>query len=160
GQFRGSPAYQCIRQTHHANGPLLTQLWNQALRYPLHGYRGGRSACGNYALIGVGSDEEQVVTTIEFEDPAENGDQYLWLSAGGGGWGDPLDRDARAVLDDVLDELVSIEGARLDYGVVIDPVAWLVDDVATAAERERLRNERAANPDWLAWGRRRVLERT
>ena len=31
---------------------------------------------------------------------------------GGGGWGDPLDRDPQAVLDDVLDEYVSVEGAR------------------------------------------------
>ncbi|HEX2737264.1 MAG TPA: hypothetical protein VHP57_03925 [Acidimicrobiia bacterium] len=38
---------------------------------------------------------------------------------GGGGWGDPLARDPQAVLDDVLDEYVSVEGAARDYGVAL-----------------------------------------
>jgi N-methylhydantoinase B len=58
---------------------------------------------------------------------------------GGGGWGDPLARDPHAVLDDVLDEYVSIEGAARDYGVVLtgslDDLTLAVDDDAT----ERLR---------------------
>jgi N-methylhydantoinase B len=60
---------------------------------------------------------------------------------GGGGWGDPLDRDPQAVLDDVIDEYVSVEGARRDYGVVIlgdpisDPEGLAIDLEATAALR-------------------------
>jgi len=38
---------------------------------------------------------------------------------GGGGWGDPLDRDPQAVLDDVLDEYVSVGAATREYGVVL-----------------------------------------
>jgi N-methylhydantoinase B len=60
---------------------------------------------------------------------------------GGGGWGDPLDRDPQAVLDDVLDEYVSVEGAARDYGVVLtgslDDLTLAIDDAAT----ERLRSE-------------------
>ena len=41
----------------------------------------------------------------------EAGDKINFDYGGGGGWGDPLERPAAAVLDDVLDEYVSVEGA-------------------------------------------------
>jgi N-methylhydantoinase B len=77
--------------------------------------------------------------------PMEAGDRIMYDYGGGGGWGDPLDREPSAVLDDVLDEYVSIEGARRDYGVVLtgslDDLTVTIDDAATAA----LRNERRAS---------------
>ena len=50
---------------------------------------------------------------------AITGGQLIYDFGGGGGWGDPLDRDPQAVLDDVLDEYVSVDGAERDYGVVL-----------------------------------------
>ena len=47
------------------------------------------------------------------------GERYEYHYGGGGGWGDPLDRPPAKVLEDVLDEYVSVEGARRDYGVVL-----------------------------------------
>ena len=49
----------------------------------------------------------------------QTGERLVYDFGGGGGWGDPLDRDPQAVLDDVWDEYVSVEGAVRDYGVVI-----------------------------------------
>ncbi|MDP9375942.1 MAG: hypothetical protein M3Q65_26530, partial [Chloroflexota bacterium] len=54
---------------------------------------------------------------------------------GGGGFYDPFTRDPAAVLDDVLDELVSLDAAREGYGVVIDASTLRVDGAATAALR-------------------------
>jgi N-methylhydantoinase B len=58
---------------------------------------------------------------------------------GGGGWGDALARDPAAVLDDVLDEYVSVEGAARDYGVVLrgslEDLTLAVDPDATDALR-------------------------
>ena len=54
---------------------------------------------------------------------------------GGGGWGNPYDRDPAAVLRDVRDGVVSAGAAATDYGVVIDERDWSVDCSAT----ERLR---------------------
>jgi N-methylhydantoinase B len=54
---------------------------------------------------------------------------------GGGGWGDPFTRDPQLVLRDVRDEVVSVEGAARDYGVVIGPDGRSVDLAATAALR-------------------------
>jgi N-methylhydantoinase B len=65
-------------------------------------------------------------------------------TAGGGGWGDPLDRDPENVLEDVRNEFVSIESARDDYGVVIAPATMTLDAGATAALRAKLRAAPAA----------------
>jgi N-methylhydantoinase B len=62
---------------------------------------------------------------------------------GGGGWGNPLDRDPQAVLDDVLDEYVSVEGARRDYGVVLsgslEDLTLALDEPATEQLRAEMR---------------------
>jgi len=82
-------------------------------------------------------------------------------SAGGGGFGDPLERDPTAVREDVADGYVSIERARKDYGVVVREVdaelaEYEVDEEATAAERELIR---AARLGWLDEDPAMVAER-
>ena len=52
--------------------------------------------------------------------PVEPEDVVTIISGGGGGFGDPLDRDPELVLYDVLNEKVTVEGARRDYGVVVN----------------------------------------
>ena len=52
----------------------------------------------------------------------------------GGGYGDPLTRSERDVLEDVLDGYISAERARNDYGVIITPALEL-DSTATAERR-------------------------
>jgi N-methylhydantoinase B len=63
------------------------------------------------------------------------GDVVVMDAAGGGGYGDPLARDADAVAEDVADGYVSVEAARRDYGVVIDPATTKVDREATGELR-------------------------
>ncbi len=69
---------------------------------------------------------------------------FRYLTNGGGGWGDPLEREPERVLRDVRDGYVSIEGARRDYGVVVlgdperDPEGLRVDEAATQALRREL----------------------
>jgi N-methylhydantoinase B len=72
-------------------------------------------------------------------------------SAGGGGLGDPLERDPKLVLEDAIDGYVTIERAKKDYGVVviaIDPevLSFEIDLEATARERDFIRRNRK---DWL-----------
>jgi N-methylhydantoinase B len=57
------------------------------------------------------------------------------VSGGGGGVGDPAERDPAKVLADVINEKVSVEAARDVYRVVVDPVARTVDEAATRALR-------------------------
>ena len=66
------------------------------------------------------------------------------VAGGGGGWGDPLERDPERVLRDVGDEIVSVEAARDAYGVVLDASGTAVDAEKTEARRRALRQGRAA----------------
>jgi N-methylhydantoinase B len=74
----------------------------------------------------------------------KKGDVFRHVLAGGGGWGDPLERDAEAVLRDVRNEFLSAERAKSDYGVVVDTGTWRIDAAAT----EKLRAEIRAARGW------------
>jgi N-methylhydantoinase B/oxoprolinase/acetone carboxylase alpha subunit len=58
-------------------------------------------------------------------------EQFKFETTGGGGWGKAFDRPAESVLEDVLDEYVSIEAAVKLYGVVIDPATMTIAVEAT-----------------------------
>ncbi len=66
---------------------------------------------------------------------------YLGMP-GGGGYGDPLDRDAGAVRMDVADGLVSIDKARLAYGVVVQPGTMDLMEKETTLLRRQITKER------------------
>jgi N-methylhydantoinase B len=72
------------------------------------------------------------------------GDTFQIVSQGGGGFGDPLDRDPEQVLRDVIDGLVSAERALMEYGVTVVRVdgAFMLDREGT--RRERLARKSAA----------------
>jgi N-methylhydantoinase B len=67
--------------------------------------------------------------------------EVIVRTGGGGGWGDPLERDPAAVRVDVEEELVSRASAREDYGVVLrDDLS--VDQAATEQARNTIRSAR------------------
>jgi N-methylhydantoinase B len=70
----------------------------------------------------------------------QQGDVLVCQSAGGGGYGDPLDREVERVLRDVLKGYLSEERALSHYGVVIRD--GLVDEVTTKRERRRAKSEK------------------
>ena len=57
-------------------------------------------------------------------------------TGGGGGWGDPMQRDPELVRADVMEELVSREAAREQYGVVLRD-DFSIDEDATKKQRGR-----------------------
>ena len=85
-------------------------------------------------LINEGTDEEEVLPAKGMRQ-LKKGDTYTVYSSGGGGWGNPLERDPAAVLDDVRNGYVSLEAAEEVYGVVVRDGE--VDEGAT----EKLRRE-------------------
>jgi N-methylhydantoinase B len=74
----------------------------------------------------------------------ELGERIRMWSGGGGGYGDPLDRDPAAVAADVVAGLVSLSRARDVYGVVL--ADGTVDEAATTRRREALRAARGPTP--------------
>jgi N-methylhydantoinase B/oxoprolinase/acetone carboxylase alpha subunit len=72
--------------------------------------------------------------------PFKYGETFMFESTGGGGWGSPLERQPASVLDDVLDEYISLDAAQSVYGVVIDRHVMRVDEAATSKLRASMRN--------------------
>jgi N-methylhydantoinase B len=69
----------------------------------------------------------------------KKGDVYQLIQAGAGGYGDPLDRDADAVLEDVRQEKLTLDCVRREYGVVVRPDTLELDQEATEELRGRMR---------------------
>ena len=75
------------------------------------------------------------------EGVLEPGDVFVFFAAGGGGYGDPLDRNPEAVASDIAQDWVSVERAKSDYGVSFSDDGS-VDPVATEALRTEIRSRR------------------
>lgn len=92
---------------------------------------GGVQPEPNAMMVGVGTEGEKKVGT--YRTPVKTGDRMIARGAGGAGFGDPIERPAAAVLEDVLDGYVTPDAARALYKVAI--VDGAVDEAATAALR-------------------------
>jgi len=66
----------------------------------------------------------------------KKGDTYTTYPSGGGGWGDPLERDPELVRMDTRNEIVSQESAYNDYGVVLEGEAFTINHTETNRVRE------------------------
>ena len=134
GKQRGGIGRQMIIRSPEdgENSPGTTSIAVQAGRYiyPPEGIFGGKdSSLAQYLKNGENADP----SGLTFMEP---GDRVSFVSAGGGGYGDPFEREAKAVERDVQYGYVSIEKAKKDYGVIIDPVSLKVDLDATKTLRE------------------------
>jgi N-methylhydantoinase B len=115
------------------------------------------------SITRAGAEKEDWLGSVFSDVPIGSGDVFSRPTAGGGGFGDPLERDPALVLEDVADDYVSVERAAKDYGVVLTVVdaeicAYAVDQAATKAMREAIRRDRirwlATDPEEVAAGYR------
>ena len=106
-----------------------------------YGLYGGSPGKPSRNLLTSGGQERELTAKVTMT-PMRKGDVFVHEQPGPGGWGDPLERDPARVGRDVANELVSLESARDDYGVVLDPATLAVDEAATARRRTELRAAR------------------
>ena len=120
----------------------LTNLSDRQKVAP-YGLFGGRPGTLGRTVINPGPGERVVHGKASRE--FAYGDVVSFQQPGAGGYGDPLERDPRRVLEDVLDDYVSVEAARADYGVVIkdDGFDLEVDERATTKLRRAMSAERS-----------------
>jgi N-methylhydantoinase B len=111
--------------------PFLA-IFGDGVRNPPFGLYGGLPGSTNHLIINEGTDEEEVLPAKGMRQ-LKKGDVYSIRSSGGGGWGNPHERDAARVLDDVRNGYVSLEAAERVYGVVIRDGE--IDEQATAELR-------------------------
>lgn len=110
------------------------------------GVNGGLAGRPFEVLIDAGGPRERVVDALADAEPVRAGETIRIRTTGGGGWGDPLERDPEAVVRDVRWAKVSPQGARDDYAVVLtgsgDELGYDADaTTALRAERVAARGE-------------------
>jgi N-methylhydantoinase B len=99
--------------------------------------------------VDPGGPRERVLPGLVDDEPVPAGTLVRVETTGGGGWGDPLEREPARVLLDVVQGKVSEGAAREDYGVVLmagGDGERRLEEAATAALRSRLRAERGRPP--------------
>lgn len=101
-----------------------------------YGLEGGNDAVPAKIVLDEGTEEERVTHGGTYPRPA--GTRLNNVTGGGGGYGDPLEREPGRVLEDVIDGFVSREAAARDYGVVVSEELTL-DEAATEEARRSLR---------------------
>ena len=144
GQWRGAPGSLNVKQVLQ---PATAMAWMVSADHPLRGMCGGDDAISYCNHFEVGTpNERKIEQTAQAMLPA--GAVIAYQHGGGAGFGRPLDRDPEAVREDVLDEFVSIEAARVRYGVVlrgsVEEYDLEVDLAATEALRSEMRTTAVA----------------
>jgi len=148
GEFRGGLGTLYRKQL---TAPATVYTYVVGRKYPMPGIAGGKPGAPNRLELRVGGAREEAGNTTRLV-PHEAGEAIAYHYGGGGGWGDPLDRDPVKVLEDVLDEYVSQRSARDDYGIVLtgslEDLDLALDAEATARLRAELRRRRKEAAPW------------
>jgi N-methylhydantoinase B len=139
-----------IHMTYRFLEPGTISIHDDRWFVPPWGVNGGEPGRRARKILQKADGTEQIVANKIDNIPVAAGDRLHFITWGGGGWGDPLDRDAALVGKEITQGLVTAAGAR-SYGVVAS-VAGVVDLTATDALRTRMRAERPANDSVFNYG--------
>jgi N-methylhydantoinase B len=158
GKFRGGVGLEVAFRLHDAGSEEARVAGIGAGFEPMTivGLSGGYPAMSPFMLLNRDTESSNSIPTSVAEIQGSKqalpskevftmrrGDILVLLSGpGGGGWGDPLERDPALVLRDVIDGHVSLEVAADVYGVMAHKDTGHVDDDGTARRREELRRQR------------------
>lgn len=128
GKYRGG--YGLIRDYRIKNSNA--ELTTIASRYRIlpWGLNGGKEGSNN--KIQVHSDGKMMEKATYSNHKLKEGDLVRFITGGGGGYGDPFERDPKMVLDDVLNEFITLEDVKENYGVIIEEI----DDSLVLNEEE------------------------
>lgn len=140
GEFRGAGTFRVQYGPRFA--PISVAVMCEARYNVPKGVRGGGAGLGSHVAVLDSSEERTLGSFTQFElSPHE---RLVGNEAGGGGFGAPYDREASAVLQDVVDGWVSVAAARSVYGVAFSGSLQgrdlTVDLKATGLLREELRS--------------------
>ena len=138
GTFRGGlPVRRDTRIL--AQGTTVSTSGDRQTR-PAAGLRGGLAGTPGRFAVNPNTPTEETIPTVTASLPLRPGDVVSVCTPGGGGFGDPLERDPRHVLGDLLDERISAQAAEDVYGVIIRE--GQPDLRATGRMREKLVRQR------------------
>lgn len=160
GKWRGGAGVQKTSILLESENAVMSYICDRE-RAVVWGIEGGLPSMPHGLTIRRSGETEAKWLGSVFSDyPVYTGDEFARPTAGGGGFGDPMERDIEKVREDVIDDYVSIERAARDYGVVINEVdADLCEYEIDIAATEKLRAEiRAERQDWARMDPQKVAE--
>lgn len=138
GMFRGGLGVEIEAEGLVEGFWTLTDMGRR--QFPPWGVAGGKPGVTAEDFLKLpGQNEYRAADVIRQHTPAHT--RALIATAGGGGWGNPLERDPEKVRWDVVEGYVTIERARSDYGVVLDPVTLAIDHFETERLREAIKRQ-------------------
>ena len=131
GQYRGGLAL--MREYESLHDGALLNVRSDKRDFPPHGLFSGKNGKPSKNILNPDSKHKILPVLMTEVETLNRGDVFRHIMAGGGGYGDPLKRTPELVLKDVIEEKVTIAGAREDYGVVIIKKAeeFIIDSIAT-----------------------------
>jgi N-methylhydantoinase B len=139
GRFRGGPAGEIVYGPLH--DPMTVAYFAEMHEDPPKGTRGGGEGCRSQVSRISRDGLEEPLPPIGLVE-LQPGEFIRGLESGGGGYGDPLERDPNRVRHDVLERWITLPAARHTYGVVLQGRAedgsLAVDDSATSSLRREL----------------------
>ena len=116
-------------EPHAPRPPVKLGIQSGRYRYPPEGLAGGSAGAKASFTVNGEPGNPYGLTQLQL------GDRVTMDAAGGGGYGDPLERDPEQVANDVAEGYVSLEAARRDYGVALDADTLELDAAETAKLR-------------------------
>ncbi|SEO38274.1 N-methylhydantoinase B [Salinihabitans flavidus] len=152
GKWRGGTGVQKTSVLLDSEDAVMSYICDRE-RAVVWGVEGGLPSMPHgLTITRSGESEPKWLGSVFSDYPVYTGDEFARPTAGGGGFGDPLDRDPEKVREDVIDDYVSMDRAARDYGVVLreidaDLCEYEIDTAATDKLRSEIRAER------LSWAR-------
>ena len=140
GRFRGGLGV--VKKQRILTDGFITHECDRHTDVPWGIFGGGEGQCGAVEIYNAARPQDVTDMPAKFAGlRVSEGDVMAFYGPCGGGYGDPLDRPAEKVLEDVLDDFCTVEHARQAYGVVVDLERETVDGPATEALRSRMRTD-------------------
>lgn len=123
------------------------------VRLGCYGLNGGKAGQPFSVTINPGPKGKTLGGLVDGE-PVKAGQVVRVITTGGGGWGDPLDRETDRVLLDVIQGKISARAARADYGVILAKKKGelIVDEAKTAKLRKQMKAKRKGRLPMIARG--------
>lgn len=135
GKYRGGCG---IYRRYEMEAPVSLFAWFERSVTPAWGLFGGKEAAGPDVVVNPGRESE--LHKLKINNLQLNpGDVVKLYTGGGGGFGDPREREPRRVREDVIDRYVSRQAAESDYGVVLGD-DLTIDEEATRTVRSAMPN--------------------
>lgn len=139
GKYRGGMGlYRKIKIIGHETSATLSTERGILKPWGLFGGKGGANSVNILEI----SPEEKIILETRVTRTIPPGNKIDYRTPGAGGYGEPYERDPDKVLYDVIEDLISLERAKSEYGVIIHEETFEIDSKKTEELRAKMLSER------------------